>query len=59
MNRPTPAESLTTRQFADAIGCSPFSVRRWIRSGHLRAIRFGTSNWRIPVTELQRLLAAP
>ena len=57
---PTPAPPsnlLTTEEVAARIGYHPESVRRCIRQGRIKPIRFGRS-WRIPSSELARILSA-
>lgn len=45
---------LTVAQAADRIGRSPETVRRWIRSGRLRASRVGTRH-AIEPREIERI----
>jgi excisionase family DNA binding protein len=45
---------LTASQAAEALSASSQSVRNWIRSGRLLAVRIG-NRFRIPRTEIDRL----
>jgi excisionase family DNA binding protein len=48
---------LSISEVAERLGKSPDTVRRWIRSGHVAAVRpTPTSAYLIPVAELERLL---
>jgi excisionase family DNA binding protein len=47
--------ALTVEDFAKTIFYHPESVRRAIRQGRIRALRFGAS-WRIPAPEARRIL---
>ena len=46
---------LTSKQFANAIGVSEASVRRWTMEGKINMVKFGRLV-RIPRTEIQRLM---
>ncbi|HEY1296398.1 MAG TPA: helix-turn-helix domain-containing protein [Chloroflexota bacterium] len=52
---------LTVREVAERVRSSPETVRRWIRSGRLRAVRPGGSKlgYRVPESELHRFIALP
>jgi excisionase family DNA binding protein len=47
---------LTVRQAAQAFQVSEKTIRAWIRRGSLHAAKPGGFTWRIPESELQRLL---
>jgi excisionase family DNA binding protein len=46
---------LSTEQVADALAVQPKTVRRWIASGELPAVKLHRQ-WRIRAEELERLL---
>jgi excisionase family DNA binding protein len=48
-------ELLTASQAADALSASSQSIRNWIRSGRLRAVRIG-NRFLIPRSEVDRML---
>ena len=52
---------LTVQEVAERLRSSPETVRRWIRSGKLRAVRPGGSKlgYRVPESELRRFTALP
>lgn len=51
-------ELLTVQQVASRLKLNPETVRRWLREGRLRGIRFGGSGgYRIPQSEVERFLA--
>jgi excisionase family DNA binding protein len=43
------------REVAQALSVHEGTVGKWIRLGHLRAVRTGKGRWRIPESELLRL----
>lgn len=47
-------ELLTVSQAADALGASNQTIRNWIRSGRLQAVRIG-NRFQIPAQEIDRL----
>lgn len=47
---------LTVRQVADRAGVTPKTVRRWIESGHLAAVRVGPRLIRIDPADVDALL---
>jgi excisionase family DNA binding protein len=46
---------LSTEQVADALAVKPKTVRRWIASGELPAVKLHRQ-WRVRAEELERLL---
>ena len=51
--------SLSTRQIADMLRCSPDKVRRWIQTGQLPAIDIGNGSrpqWRVSEEALRGFL---
>ena len=50
---------LRVEQVAERLDISVETVRRWLRSGHLRGVRLGgtKAGWRIPESEVWRLLS--
>jgi len=52
-----PPRCHTPRQAAELLGVSPDSVRRWIESNELHAVRLGPRTLRIENAELERFLA--
>ncbi len=51
LNRPL----LTVHETADQLKVKESTIRSWIRSGKLRAIKFGRE-WRVTVKDLERFL---
>lgn len=48
---------LTVAQFAEAAAMHPVTVRRMIYAGEIKAVQRDVhAHWRIPVTELDRLM---
>jgi excisionase family DNA binding protein len=47
---------LTVPEVAEWARVHPKTVHRWIRLGKLRAVRFGNRTYRIPESEIVRLL---
>lgn len=55
----TDEELLTVQEVAGRLKLNPETVRRWLRQGKLRALRFGGSGgYRVPGSEVQRLVTA-
>lgn len=50
---------LTVEEVAEQLGVHPATVRRWVQSGHIRAVRPGLRAFKIPASEVPRLLASP
>lgn len=51
---------LTVKEAANIIGCHEETVRRWIASGRIHAIKLGsTIGWRIHPSELQQFVPQP
>ncbi len=51
-----PGELLTTREIAQRLKMSAYSVRRWIREGQLPAVKLG-KEWRVREEDLVLFLA--
>lgn len=52
------SDRYTVEQVAELFGCHPETIRRWIRSGKIRALRPclpGTPGYVIPSAEVARL----
>ncbi|RLF78345.1 IS607 family transposase [Thermococci archaeon] len=47
---------LTPRQVAEILGVSFITIKRWIYSGKIKAIKLPTGKWRIPESEVKRIL---
>lgn len=45
----------TVTQVAEGFGRSELTIRRWIKAGRLKAVRFG-GTWYVPADELDALL---
>lgn len=56
MNTHQHPQLISTQQAADRLGVSPYTVKRWIRTGKLRGIRLGATLLRIAVKDLEALL---
>ncbi len=48
---------LTTQEVADFIGASRASVNNWCKTGKINALKLPSGQWRIPETEVDRILA--
>ncbi|MDK8657758.1 helix-turn-helix domain-containing protein [Actinotignum sanguinis] len=48
---------LTTQEVADFIGASRASVNNWCKTGKITALKLPSGQWRIPETEVDRILA--
>lgn len=46
----------TPKEVAALLGFNPITVYRWLNSGILRGIRVGPKRWRIPASEIERIL---
>lgn len=55
--RALPGRPLSTGQVARRFGLSTMTVRRWIESGLLSALRTPNGHYRIPASELERIRA--
>ena len=55
-----PNEELLTspRAFAQTVGVTHATILRWIHSGLLQSTRLPNGHYRVPYSELQRLLGA-
>lgn len=49
-----PEEFYTADELADYLKVSPQTVRAWIRSGQVKAVKLGRA-WRVPVDEVRRV----
>jgi excisionase family DNA binding protein len=50
---------VTVREAAGLLGCSTWTIRRWIAAGSIHAVRLTPkANFRIPLADLERILAA-
>lgn len=49
---------MSIREAAEELGVNSFTVRRWIKSGKLEAIRMGEKLWRIRPDAIERFLEA-
>ncbi len=52
-------ELLTVKEVAARLKVNPQTVRRWIRSGRLPAVRVSARGYRVRAAELRRFLATP
>ncbi|WP_420909484.1 helix-turn-helix domain-containing protein [Actinotignum sanguinis] len=50
-------ELLTTADVANCVGASRISVLNWCKSGKITAFKLPSGKWRIPKSELDRILA--
>ena len=55
---PDDQEVLTVKEAAARLKLNPETIRRWIKSGHIRAVSLGSdrAGFRIPESEVTRLL---
>jgi excisionase family DNA binding protein len=51
----TPADLLTVAEVATELGARPDTVRLWIRTGRIAAIKVGPRQWRVPRAALAGL----
>jgi excisionase family DNA binding protein len=49
---------LTTKQVAFILNLQPVTIRRWIESGHLAAIRLPSGEYRVRQSEVDRVLGS-
>ena len=56
-SRPPGKETVTVKEAAKILSVSTDTIRRQIKSGHIKATRVGTKVIRIPLNEIQRLRA--
>ncbi|MDN5320826.1 MAG: putative resolvase [Thermococcaceae archaeon] len=47
---------LTPRQVAEVLGVSFITIKRWIYSGKIKAVKLPTGKWRIPESEVKKIL---
>ncbi|MFA4645662.1 IS607 family transposase [Pyrococcus kukulkanii] len=47
---------LSPRQVAEILGVSFITIKRWIYSGKIKAVKLPTGKWRIPESEVKRIL---
>lgn len=52
-----PKRILTTREVASLMGVSRTTVTRWCSENDIRAVRLPSGQWRIPKSEVDRILA--
>ncbi|MDE1577016.1 MULTISPECIES: helix-turn-helix domain-containing protein [Actinotignum] len=50
-------ELLTTADVANCVGASRISVLNWCKSGKITAFKLPSGKWRIPKSEVDRILA--
>lgn len=48
---------LTPRQVAEVLGVSFITIKRWIYSGKIKAVKLPTGKWRIPESEVKKILS--
>ncbi len=46
----------TTKEVAELLRLSPITLSRWMREGKVKGIHFGRRRWRIPESEVERLI---
>ncbi|WP_413450222.1 helix-turn-helix domain-containing protein [Georgenia phoenicis] len=51
-----PTTYLSTADVAATTGTTPQTVRTWINSGNLEAVRVGPRQWRVPAEALEAFL---
>lgn len=53
-------EMLTVKEVSAVLKLHPETVRRWIKSGRLKAVSMGSDKggWRIPASEIERYTTA-
>jgi excisionase family DNA binding protein len=53
-----PPTSFTVKEAADRLRVDPITIRRWIRSGRLKAFKLPggeVSSWRIPIEVIEEI----
>jgi excisionase family DNA binding protein len=50
-------EFLDPTGIASLVGLNPATIRRFLREGAIKGTRFGCRRWRIPRSEVRRMLA--
>lgn len=48
---------MSTAEAADRLGVSPRTIARWIKAGELRGVRLGRRLFRVPESEVLRIIA--
>jgi putative resolvase len=48
---------LTVRQACDRLGIHPQTLRNWDRAGRIRVVRYPGGKRRIPLSEIERIMA--
>ena len=47
---------LKPREFCEIVGISYSTLKQWVREGRVRVLRTSTGRWRIPYSEVERVL---
>ena len=47
---------LKPREFCEVVGISYSTLKQWVREGRVRVLRTSTGRWRIPYSEVERVL---
>ena len=47
---------LTPAEVADRLAVTASTIVRWLREGRIRGIQLPTGTWRVPASEVERIL---
>ena len=56
VGRPQAERLLRPREFCEAVGISYKTFLRWVDEGRIRAVRTPSGRYRVPYSELERIL---
>ena len=56
MNMETPHDNLTVKDAAARLRVNPATIMRWHKSGDIHLLKFPRRRWRVPASEINRIL---
>jgi len=51
-------QTISVKEFHQITGVSGSTIRKWLKDGDLKGIKYGKRKWLIPMGELQKILKA-